>query len=375
MFYLDAFHDQESTSLANWKAYGLYLDNLEDIAYNRFNKHLAKTLYESYQSFLDTGASNLDPAVGKLASQIGKDTIDFSHAPDIQTKTAILKSVKQFLEVFNEKYLGDILKFVYNTGRYGDGTNVRVDVAPVLISKQDEFMKRTLKDTNTLFENEIDQLVANGLSRNIAIPTTYTIEDHKNVESNEPKVYRNYFFGQRADEITNANQCSIVRGTDLPVEANRGYNVQNLQKDIDALQNPSLSPFTGISGNACFAGNGTPYTQDTWGGNSPLNLKTNGLTQAEIAAITTAGANADLSKYSDKINAGFILQNNKYNGYIAPTFDLAGSNEIKPSSILPINSPVDCYNVSFIADPYASHDYSYPESTQGTRFACVMKGK
>ncbi len=68
IFYLDAYHDQESTSLANWKAYGLYLENLEDIAYNRFNKHLAKTLYDSYQSFQDTGISAIDdPAVAALA--------------------------------------------------------------------------------------------------------------------------------------------------------------------------------------------------------------------------------------------------------------------------------------------------------------------
>lgn len=375
VFYLDAFHDQESTSLANWKAYGLYLDNLEDIAYNRFNKHLAKTLYEAYQGFMDSGISTLDPATDALANQMGKDSIDFSSAPDIQTKAAILKSVKQFLEVFNEKYLGDILKFVYNTGRYGDGTNVRVDVAPVLISKQDEFMKLALKDANTLFEKQIDELVSNGLARGIGLATTYTITGRSITNSNSPSVYHNYYFGQRADGISSANQCSIVRGSSLAAEANRGYNVQNVQADLDALKNPAAGPKVGLGGNACFGPNGLPYTQDTWGGNSPLNLKPSGLSQAELAAITAAGVNADISKYSGKVNTGLVLQSNRYTGYIAPTFDIAGSSEIKPGSGLSVNTPSDCYRSDFLADYYVnSNGYRYPSNTQGARFACTMPG-
>ena len=49
VFYMDAFHDQETSSAEMWKSYNLYLDNIEDIAYRRFNKYLAKKLYDASQ--------------------------------------------------------------------------------------------------------------------------------------------------------------------------------------------------------------------------------------------------------------------------------------------------------------------------------------
>ena len=51
MFYLDTLHDQKSSRLQDWKAYNLGLENIEDLSYNRFNKYLAKKLYDAYQSF------------------------------------------------------------------------------------------------------------------------------------------------------------------------------------------------------------------------------------------------------------------------------------------------------------------------------------
>ena len=98
--------------------------------------------------------------------------MDLSNSPDIQTETIIRKATKQFFEIFNEKYVGDILKFAYNTGRYSDGTNTKADVALTLIAKQDALAKQVLKDANALLESEIDRLVKNGLSRNIAIPVS-----------------------------------------------------------------------------------------------------------------------------------------------------------------------------------------------------------
>ncbi len=41
-----------------------------------------------------------------------------------------------------------------------------------MVSKRDEFMKRVLKDSNTVVENMIDGLVKNGLSRDLAIPVS-----------------------------------------------------------------------------------------------------------------------------------------------------------------------------------------------------------
>lgn len=152
VFYMDTFHDQEASSPDIWKSYNLYLDNVEDITYRRFNKYLAKKLYDASQGFYSlNSASVTDPAIKSILDAYSGSTMDISKAPDITTKDIIEKSVKQFFEVFNAKYMGDILRYVHNTGRYGD-TDVRADSVPVVIAKKDLFMRTTLKDANTALE-------------------------------------------------------------------------------------------------------------------------------------------------------------------------------------------------------------------------------
>ncbi|MDD2745687.1 MAG: VCBS repeat-containing protein, partial [Candidatus Gracilibacteria bacterium] len=375
VFYLDVTHDQKAASAANWKSYNLGLEYLEDISYNRFNKHLAKTLYDKFQGFQDATEDVNPDELAELGIVVPKiDAMDFSSSPDVQTRTAITKVTKQFFEIFNEKYLGDILKYIYNTGRYGDGTNTRADIAPVLISKRDEFMKRVIKDTNTVLEDSIDQLVKNGLSRDIAIPTSVKVtktdnrytstsqaEDPLNpfaprangrsktntATDNDPPIYYNYYFGKAASTITSARECSIVRGSTLPVEANRGYNILNVEPDLK-----KLTPYTA----ECFPA-GKPATGDFWGGNSPLNIK------------TTTGSIMQLN-------------GNRYENYILPTFDLLGQKEITPSATLPIYSPDSCLAENYIADPYvgkvddemrSQSSFYHPARTSGTQFFCIMR--
>lgn len=153
VFYMDTFHDQEASSPDLWKSYNLYLDNIEDITYNRFNKYLAKKLYDASQSFYGINSATVtDPAIKSILDTYSGSTMDISKAPDITTKDIIEKSVKQFFEVFNAKYMGDVLRYVYNTGRYGNANNVRADSTPIVIAKKDLFMRTTLKDTNTAME-------------------------------------------------------------------------------------------------------------------------------------------------------------------------------------------------------------------------------
>ncbi len=153
VFYMDTFHDQETSSPEMWKSYNLYLENIEDIAYNRFNKYLAKKLYDASQGFYSLGsASATNSAIKSILEAYSGSTLDISKAPDITTKDIIEKSVKQFFEVFNAKYMGDVLRYVYNAGRYGDANNVRADSTPVMIAKKDLFMRTTLKDVNTALE-------------------------------------------------------------------------------------------------------------------------------------------------------------------------------------------------------------------------------
>ncbi len=379
VFYMDLTHDQAAVKPVDWKAYNLGLEYMEDIAYNRFNKHLAKTLYDAYQRFQDSADGTDAATLAELGVSIPQiETTDFSSSPDIQTKASILKTTKQFFEIFNEKHIGDILKFVYNTGRYSASNNVRADIAPVMVSKRDEFMKRVLKDSNTVVENMIDGLVKNGLSRDLAIPVSMsgsTIGSSTTSGGQAPSavLYQNYYFGKKASEITSARECSIVRGSSLAVEANRGFNIQNIQGDVQLLSQNAVT---------CFAG-GVPQTKDFWGGNSPLNLSTTNLSANDLKNLQDATSPSDYSAYSDKLGTKFTLKNPTYKNYIFPTFDLQGQNELPKDSPLKIASPDDCKQENFIADPYVvtyddaeggNRSYFYhPAQTQGTKFTCVMR--
>jgi hypothetical protein len=386
VIYLDLYHDQNATKPQDFKAYNTYLKYLEDLSYNRYNKYLAKELYDTYQSFQDP-LKDVDPAELKaMGLEFPKvDAMDFSSTPDIQTRAAILKSVKQFFEVFNEKYIGDILKAVNNTGRYGDGKNTRVDIAPVLISKRDEFMKRVLRDGNTTVEGLINELVKNGLARDVLVPKTASIVDLSKSTTNldgtkkpgptdtDPPLYTNYYYGQNANEIKEAKDCTIVRGSSLKVEANRGFDISTVESDVSTL---------GANAPLCFAGSKW-QTGDFWGGNSALNLKTNDLSSAEIAQLWAATSPADFVGLEGQLSTEFRLIGNRYTDFVRPTFSLKGQSEIKGGSPLKIANPLDCSNENLIADPYtytipddegrSGLTFYHPASTQGRAFACVMR--
>jgi len=192
----------------------------------------------------------MTPDIQALLDANSGSTLDTSKSPDITTKDIIEKSAKQFFEVLSSKYMGDILRYVNNTGRYSDGTNVLVDTTPVVIAKKDLFMRTSLKDSNTLFESIIDNLVKTQLAEPLKIATEYTVETKKtgslNDNSNKTRTYKNYFFGQEANQVSDMKQCSIVRGnrtnSGIIVEANRGNAIKNIQSDVDFLSsNPSAS--------------------------------------------------------------------------------------------------------------------------------------
>lgn len=176
VFYMDTFHDQEASSPDLWKSYNLYLENIEDIAYNRFNKYLAKKLYDASQGFYSLNGEDVsDPTIKKILETNSSATLDISKAPDITTKDVIEKSVKQFFEVLNTKYMGDVLRYIHNTGRYGDANNVRADSVPVVIAKKDLFMRTSLKDSNTALEGAIDNMVHSTLAKPMIIATGYKV--------------------------------------------------------------------------------------------------------------------------------------------------------------------------------------------------------
>jgi hypothetical protein len=96
------------------------------------------------------------------------------NVPDIQTRHIINKSTKKFAEIFSKGSIGELRKDVHNAGRYNYPTNkVNVDFIPYLVTILDSVNDEIIKEANDDLEEKIDDLVKNGLSRNIAIPTKF----------------------------------------------------------------------------------------------------------------------------------------------------------------------------------------------------------
>lgn len=169
--------------------------------------------------------------------------------------------------------MGDILRYVHNAGRYGTGNDVRVDVPAIIVGKSDELMKRSLKDANTAFEGSIDALVRGGLARHVAVGLVHSINESSatagsegtpGTSSSSSRSYQNYLYGKPGASVSKAEDCTIVRGSSLVVEANRGYDVSNSESDVSILQND-------LPNGRCFPG-GKPAAMSFWGNNTPLKL-------------------------------------------------------------------------------------------------------
>lgn len=274
VFYFDSYRDQLNARSSEWKSYQLMLEYAEDLAYNRFSKHLANTVYQAYQGYLGADVPNAaGTEIGDILAAYTGSTLDFRSAPDVQTREPIEKSLKRFFEVLSEKYLGDILRYVHNAGRYGAGNDVRVDVPAIIVGKSDELMKRSLKDANTAFEGSIDALVRGGLARHVAVGLVHSINENSatagsegtpGTSSSSSRSYQNYLYGKPGANVSKAEDCTIVRGSSLVVEANRGYDVSNSESDVSILQND-------LPNGRCFPG-GKPAAMSFWGNNTPLKL-------------------------------------------------------------------------------------------------------
>ena len=100
-------------------------------------------------------------------------------------------------------------------------------------------------------EREITDVVANGLSRKIAIPESMQITGSGACNSTSNTAF---FYGKTGSSITSANQCSIYRGHTASggtlVEANRGFNIGLAQNDVELcgynMRTNDLGVYTGL---------------------------------------------------------------------------------------------------------------------------------
>lgn len=159
VFVLDSFHDEQSTSMLNWKAYNAYLENVEDFAYFRFDKHFSKRLYDKLQgdTISDLASAEI-PGLTDYLSQYGissltgglglgntTNTTDFASVPDIQTRQITTRLAKRFPEILNPRYLTDWINRTRSLGRYSSGSQTQADIVPLLIAKQDALLETALR--------------------------------------------------------------------------------------------------------------------------------------------------------------------------------------------------------------------------------------
>lgn len=140
-------------------------------------------------------------------------------------------------------------------------------------------------------------------------------------------------------------QCTIVRGSTLKVESNRGYDVKNAELDANLLQ-------ADLPNGACFP-NSVPATNSYWGGNSPLNLDTSRMQTGEI-----------------------VLKSHTYKNFVKPLYDIAGSRELESASPLHIATPSDCLDNNILLQPYMEigadgSQTSWPREKNGADFSCI----
>ncbi len=304
VFYYDQIRESWAVSYVNYKAYEQYLDNIEDLNYNRYSKELAKKLSGNY-------LNNQNEFTWDL-STVFWTWFDFSAyswsmvtdgIPDIQTRYIINNWVKRLIQIFNSSTLWEFRTDVHNAWRYNSwSSSVWVDLVPYLASWLDVISESVVRNVNNDLEWEIDNIIKKWLSRKIAIPTTFNIQT-KDFENNiSTTTYTNYLYWTNVSNITDAGSCSIYRWSNSNswtlVESNRWFNIWNVQSDTKTCQNAN--------------------TMWYWWGNSPLNLKTS-------SAKTTLWQ----LNYKDYLNA------------IVPIYDPKWS--IKVTDNTKVQKPQDCF--------------------------------
>lgn len=229
VFYYDQLRESQALKYVDYKAYEQYLENIEDINYNRFSKELASKLSQTY---VDTQSSYIWDYTSLFWTWLNlsnfNNKLSTNNVPDIQTRYIVNNSVKRFLQIFNSSTLWEFRKDVHNAWRYNSWSNsVWVDLIPTIVSKLDLFNESVIRNANNDLEKKIDELVWSWLSRYIAIPTTFKVWS---------STYTNFFYWTQASNITNASQCSIYRWSTYNswtlVEAHRWFNISIIDEDL-----------------------------------------------------------------------------------------------------------------------------------------------
>jgi len=347
VFYFDSYKEQNSISYSQYKWYEAYEQNLEDLAYRRYTWELAEKLKKDYEQNSEAQIKELlEKISGKEVKEWAlSETPDTDKMWDINSRYVISSIVKKFPEIFNETSLWEIRNTVAWAGRYNANLErINVDMIPAFVGMIDRLTEIVLKDAATDMEKEIDELITKWLSKKIAVPytvwqeiITYSADPSTPASPSWPayksssskNTYTNVLHWMRADKLEGTKDCTIYRGSMengwTLVEANRWYNIQLIQDDVNFLKNSPNSVLR------CLA-TGTPQVNARFGGNSPLNL--------------------DEKSYETN---NIKLKNHDLTSAILPLYSISWAKEVTDKSKTP--SPKQCLENNFL--------HTYERRSQG----------
>jgi len=290
VFYFDEFREEKSINYASYKAYKAYLDNREDLTYNRFSKELANKIKNevlwAQNSELQELASKIDDAELQKAFA-NTSAPDLTLSSDIATKSISQKTVKNFVEIFNAGSISDMRTNVHNAWRYNSGSSdVGVDFVPYFVSVLDLVSDEVIKSVNTDLENQLDITVKNSLAKDIKIPNKIEYNSLENIVLWWTE-YTNYFYGRKASDLKTTSDCTIYRGSTYNsgtlVEANRWLNISLIESDLKLC--PKAKNPTWIYAGA------TPMALDTSKINSlEISLKSYDINKAVLPLFDILGS-------------------------------------------------------------------------------------
>ena len=330
MFYYDQFIEKKSINKQNYLAYRAWLENREDIAYNRFSAKLFHRINTMISGAQDAELSQLLENV--LPDLVWSDTLSQTTpvlSSDIQSMKAILNIVKKYIETLSSPTIAYMTQAALHSWRYAPSPDQpNIDTLPKLVTLMDEAAVEIIHSANNDLEQYINTQILSQWSTPKAVPVTYErvvgvyqkdeTENTPIIRNCNSQIYTHFSYWRKGSDIQNTANCSLYRGSYWPwlpswrwtsvdgysfdgtiVEANRWRNVQLTHQDLELCQE-SLSVQNGrING----------WVSWYWWWNTPINL-----------AIS-------------KDNSTPTLWTHDINRARVPIFDILGAQTIDPNNV------------------------------------------
>lgn len=207
---------EDTLNPADYRNYKHWLTYLEEIAFQRYNKHLLKDL-----------ADRLEKEMGNKV--LADESI--SNTFDIAVKFIFDKYAKTLAEGLST-HIGKLNKKIAETGRY---QKEEYDSAESLLSMRDKYMETTLLAKTVELERETDTAI-DEVDEPLQLAGTVIVDIRgcrdadgcdEDERENDPKTFKAYMSGREVSTIESVYWCGMRRGQQRP-------------EGVDVLQNNSV---------------------------------------------------------------------------------------------------------------------------------------